>query len=274
MSLTLTCHADTSVPVEIEGLTPDWACDKSLAEIERFEIYHGNRRIPLAEMFTVAGDPGDRCFDFHGNLSGIHWIGAHLKNGTVRIHGSAGRHVGSAMSGGEIHVEGNTDGWAGAEMRGGRLNIQGNTGHLLGAAYRGSAKGMTGGTIIVSGNAGNEVGHTLRRGVIAVGGSVGDLAAFNMIAGTLLVFGSSGIRPAAGMRRGTVGLFGDQQPALLPTFRYSATFRPQFLRVMLRALQNRGLRFDETLVDAEFDMFHGDLVSVGRGEILKRHTVA
>ena len=35
MSLRLTYHAETSVPVEIEGLTPDWAFDKSLAEIER-----------------------------------------------------------------------------------------------------------------------------------------------------------------------------------------------------------------------------------------------
>ena len=47
MSIKLTYRGETSVPVEIEGLTPDWACDKSLAEIERFEIFHGNRKLPL-----------------------------------------------------------------------------------------------------------------------------------------------------------------------------------------------------------------------------------
>src|SRR5688572_16814723 len=75
MPLKLTYRAETPIPVEIEGLTPDWACDKSLAEIERFEIFHGNRKLPLAEMFVVAGDPADKRLDFEGNLSGVHWIG-------------------------------------------------------------------------------------------------------------------------------------------------------------------------------------------------------
>src|SRR6266404_3015333 len=59
MSLKLTYRGETPVPVEIEGLTPDWACDKSLAEIERFEIFHGNRKLPLAEMFSVSGEAAD-----------------------------------------------------------------------------------------------------------------------------------------------------------------------------------------------------------------------
>ena len=104
MAITLTYNAQTSVPVEIEGFTPDWACDKSVAEIERFEIFHGNRRISMAEMFTVTGDASDREINFEGNLSGVHWIGAHMTSGVVRIHGPAGRHIGSQMSGGEIIV--------------------------------------------------------------------------------------------------------------------------------------------------------------------------
>src|SRR5262245_60367479 len=105
MALTLTYRGETTVPVEIEGLTPDWACDKSLAEVERFEIHDGNRKIPLAEMFAVTGDPSDKRFDFEGNLAGVHWIGAHMKSGTVYVHGPAGRHVGSSMRGGAIRVE-------------------------------------------------------------------------------------------------------------------------------------------------------------------------
>src|SRR3954470_2909615 len=102
MTLKLSYHGETSVPVEIEGLTTDWACDKSLAEIERFEIFHGNRKIPLAEMFSVAGDAADRRFDYEGILSGVHWIGAHMRTGQIHIHGRAGRHIGSEMRGGEI----------------------------------------------------------------------------------------------------------------------------------------------------------------------------
>jgi formylmethanofuran dehydrogenase subunit C len=271
MPLRLSYRGTTSVPVEVEGLTPDWACDKSLAEIERFEIFHGNRKIPLAEMFSVTGDASDRQFDMEGDLSGVHWIGAHMQSGAIRIHGPAGRHVGSEMRGGEILVEGDAGGWVGAEMHGGLIHVNGSAGHLVGAAYRGSAKGMTGGTILVQGSAGNEIGLTMRRGLIAIGGDAGDMAGFNMIAGTVLIFGACGIRPGAGMRRGTIGLLGANPPPLLPSFRYASTFRPQFLALYLRRLRERGLAFDEALMDAPVDLYHGDFVALGKGEVLLRH---
>lgn len=271
MTLKLAYHGETPVPVEIEGLTPDWACDKSLAEIERLEIFHGNRKIPLAEMFRVSGDAADKQFEFEGNLSGVHWIGAHMTSGLIHVHGPAGRHVGSEMSGGEIFVHGDTRGWVGAEMHGGFIHVHGNAGHLAGAAYRGSAKGMTGGMLLIDGNAGNEIGLTMRRGLIAIGGSAGDMIGFNMIAGTVLVFGESGIRPGAGMRRGTIGLLGPNPPPLLPSFRYAATFQPQVMSLLLRDIRSRGLKIDEALLSSEFDVYQGDLVSVGKGEILFRH---
>ncbi len=273
MAITLTYNAQTKVPVEIEGFTPDWACDKSIAEIEGFEIFHGNCKVALAEMFRVSGDAGDKRMDFEGNLSGVHWIGAHMTSGVVRIHGPAGRHVGSQMRGGEIGVEGNAGGWVGAEMAKGLIHVKGNAGHLTGAAYRGSAKGMTGGTILVDGNAGNEIGLTMRRGLIAIGGTAGDTVGFNMIAGTIAVFGECGIRPGAGMRRGTLALFGPTPPPLLPSFRFATTYQPQAVKLMLRTLSRHGFRFDETLMDAEYDLYNGDLVSLGRGEILFRHGI-
>jgi formylmethanofuran dehydrogenase subunit C len=273
MSITLTYNAKTKVPVEIEGLTPDWAYNKSIDDIERFEIFHGNCKVPLAEMFSVTGDASDRVIYFEGDLSGVHWIGAHMASGTVRIHGPAGRHIGSQMRGGEIFVEGNAGGWVGAEMARGKIHIQGNAGHLIGAAYRGSAKGMTGGTILIDGNAGNEIGLTMRRGLIAIGGSAGDTVGFNMIAGTIVVLGECGIRPGAGMRRGTLALLGPNPPSLLPSFRFATTYQPQATKLMLRTLSNHHFRFDETLMDAEYDLYHGDLVSIGRGEILFRHGV-
>lgn len=270
MALKLVYRGETPVPVEVEGLTPDWACDKSTAEIERFEIFHGNQKTPLAEMFTVSGDASDKRFDLEGNLAGVHWIGAQMRSGAIHIHGPAGRHVGSEMHGGEIHVAGNADGWVGAEMHGGFIHVRGNAGHLVGAAYRGSAKGMTGGTILIDGDAGNEIGHTMRRGLVAVGGAAGDMIGFNMIAGTVLVLGESGIRPGAGMRRGTIGLFGPNPPELLPTFSYASTQQPQIVRVLLREVRARGLRVDDALVEAEFDLYHGDLVALGKGEIFMR----
>lgn len=271
MTLKLRYRGETAVPVEIEGMTPDWACDKSLAEIERFEIFHGNRKIPFGEMFRVSGDAGDKHFEFEGDLSGVHWIGAQMHSGRIDVHGPAGRHVGSEMIGGEIHVHGDARGWAGAEMHGGLIHVHGNAGHLLGAAYRGSARGMTGGTILVDGNAGNEIGLTMRRGLIAVAGSTGDVIGFNMIAGTILAFGECGIRPGAGMRRGMIGLLGPNPPLLLPSFRFTCTHKPQIMCMLLREVRAKGLQFDDSLLSAAFDFHCGDLVSVGRGEIVFRH---
>jgi formylmethanofuran dehydrogenase subunit C len=276
MALRLEYRGQTSVPVEVEGLTTDWACDKSLAEIEQFVIFHGNRKVPLAEMFTVSGDASDKRFDLEGNLAGVHWIGAGMASGAIHIHSPAGRHIGSEMHGGEIHVEGNADGWVGAEMHGGLIHVRGSAGHLVGAAYRGSRKGMTGGTILVEGNAGNEIGHTMRRGMIAIGGAAGDMLAFNMLAGTVLVFGECGIRPGAGMRRGTLGLFGPNPPPLLPTFRFGSTYQPLIMRMVLRGLRSRGFAIDASLdwaalEGAELDLYHGDLVALGKGEVFLRH---
>jgi formylmethanofuran dehydrogenase subunit C len=279
MAIKLTYRAETSVPVEVEGLTPDWACDKSLAEIERFEIFHGNRKLPLAEMFSVTGDAADKRFDFEGNLSGVHWIGAHMRSGRIYVHGPAGRHIGSELRGGEIHIEGDAGGWVGCEMRAGLIHVRGNAGHLVGAAYRGSAKGMTGGTVLVDGNAGNEIGLSMQKGTIAIGGNAGDMIGFNMTDGTILVVGDAGIRAGAGMRGGTIAMLGPTPSPVLPSFRFDRTCsagtghenpadrgqRP--LNVMLRELQGKGLRLDESKLPELVDVYVGDLVADGSGEI-------
>jgi formylmethanofuran dehydrogenase subunit C len=271
MPIKLTYHLETSVPVEVEGLTPDWACDKSLAEIERFEIFHGNRKLALAEIFAVVGDASDKRFDFEGNLWGVHWIGAQMRSGQIYVHGPAGRHVGSEMRGGEIRVEGNAGGWAGCEMRGGLIHVQGNAGHLVGAAYRGSAKGMTGGTILVDGDAGNEIGLSMQQGVIAIGGAAGDMLGFNMADGTLFILGDCGIRAGAGMHGGTIAMFGPTPPPVLPSFRFDRTAQPEKLALLLHDLREKGLQADETLQPAEVDIYVGDLVAEGTGELYVRH---
>lgn len=267
MPIKFVYRAETPVPVEIEGLTPDWACEKSLPEIERFAIFHGNRKLPLAEMFSVSGDASDKQFEFEGNLSGVHWIGAQMRSGQIRIHGPAGRHLGSEMRGGEIHVAGDAGGWVGCEMRGGLIHVRGSAGHLVGAAYRGSAQGMRGGTILVEGDAGNEVGLSMQQGTIAIVGAAGDMLGFNMAGGTVLVLGDCGIRVGAGMRGGAIGLFGAVRPPLLPTFCFERKEQPGRLVEIIQVLHEAGLTATGTALPGEVDVHVGDLVAAGSGEI-------
>jgi formylmethanofuran dehydrogenase subunit C len=268
MPLRLVYQGQTSVPVEVEGLVPQAIRELPLGEIERFQIFHGNEKRPLADFFAVSGSAADGRMEFEGNLAGVHWIGAGMSEGSIHVAGDAGRHVGSEMTGGEIHVSGSAGDWVGGEMKGGLIHVRGRAGHLIGAAYRGSARGMTGGTILIGGEVGNEIGHTMRRGLLAVGGGCGDFVGLNMIAGTILVFGECGIRPAAGMRRGTVGLFGSPAPKQLPTFRAGSCDKPLVLQLLFRELRRLDFPFDDTLLDADYRMYHGDMVAVGRGELL------
>lgn len=270
MPLKLRYTAETNVPVEVEGLTPDFARDKSVSELERFEILHGNRKTPLAEMFKVTGDASDGRLNFEGNLAGVHWIGAKMTNGHIHIDGPAGRHVGSEMSGGHIHTHGDVGDHAGAEMRGGHLHIGGSAGNRVGAAYPGSRRGMTGGSLLIAGNAGDEIGHLMRRGLIAIGGTSGDHVGFNMLAGSIVLFGRTGVRPGAGMKRGTIALLGDANPTLLPTFRRACRLQPMAFRVVLRSLRNHHFEIPDELLAAQFDLYNGDFLSGGRGEILVR----
>lgn len=272
MVLTLRYRAETSIPVEVEGVTPDRIGGQSIADIERLELFHGNRKVPLAEFFSVEGSAADGEIRWEGDLQGVHWIGAKMTSGRMRVVGNAGRHLGSEMAGGEIHVEGNVGDWVGGEMRGGLIHVRGRAGHLVGAAYRGSARGMTGGTILIHGQAGNELGHTMRRGFIAIGGDAGDLAGFNMLAGSILIFGKAGIRHGAGMRRGTLGFFGEEAPPLLPSFRHACRYRPDMLALLFRYLRQQDFPFSAELLNSDVDLYHGDLIEGGRGEILIRAT--
>jgi formylmethanofuran dehydrogenase subunit C len=273
MSLTLKYRADSSVPVEIEGVVPDRLREQSLAQIERLTIQHGNRKVALAELFAVSGDPSDERVDLEGDLAGVHFIGYAMKSGALHVHGNAGRHVGGEMSGGRIKVDGNAGDFAGCEMHGGVIDIAGDAGHRIGAAYPGSKKGMTDGTILIGGNLGSEAGASMRRGTLVVRGSCGDGIGFNMIAGSILVFRSCGTRPGAGMRRGTIGLFGDAAVNLLPTFRPAGRFRPLFLQLLFRELARLGFEVDLGLIAGDLCLAHGDLVALGKGEVWMRTNV-
>ena len=272
MALTITKKADFSIPVEVDSIRMENVVTQSLDEIKATPIQYGKLTPSLGEFFDVSGSAADdKQIVWHGDCSRVKLIGCKLAEGSIRIEGDAGMHLGAEMTGGEITVTGNTGDWLGAEMHGGRITVDGNTGHLVGAVYRGGHRGMTGGEILIHGNAGNELGHSMRRGLIAVGGRSGDIPGVNLIAGSILLFGESGIRPGAGMKRGSIVYFdGANAPAALPTFRKAGRFQPTFLRFYLLELKARGFNVADELIDAEYDRYCGDFLELGKGEVLVR----
>ncbi|MEX0611961.1 MAG: hypothetical protein WD229_07560, partial [Pirellulales bacterium] len=73
------------------------------------------------------------------------------------------------------------------------------------------------------------------------------------------------------MRGGTVGMLGTTPPPVLPSFRFDRTTQPDKLATVLRELRDKGLRMDESLLPAEVDIYVGDLIEEGTGEIYLRH---
>ena len=268
MPLTLEIKQQPEVPLEVEGILPTSVQQLSVDEVKQQKVFHGNNEIELGEFFDVSGSAADNELHFVGDLSRVHWIGAKLASGAVRVEGDCGRHLGSEMSGGEIHVTGDAGDWVGGEMHGGLIHVRGRAGHLIGAAYRGSAKGMTNGTILIGGKVGNEVGHTMRRGLIVVGGDAGDLIGFNMLAGSVIVHGESGIRHGAGMKRGTLAFVGDHRPSLLGSFRHACRLQPQFFQLVRKIVDRHGYASPDGFLEGDYDLYHGDFIEGGRGEVL------
>ena len=265
--LLLQYHSTTTIPVEAECITPDALAGKSAEEIRALPVQHGNRQMPLGEFFQVSGSAEDGEITVEGDCSRVKWIGAGMTRGKIAIRGPIGMHVGAEMRGGDIEVFGDAGDWVGAEMRGGKIHVHGNAGHLVGAAYRGSRKGMRGGTILIDGNAGNEIGGTMRRGLIAIGGACGDFPGISMIAGSIFLFGTPGIRLGAGMKRGTIAVF-TNMPPLLPSFRLACDYSPTFLQLYLRQLRSWGFAVPEMASNVLFRRYIGDLVALGKGEVL------
>lgn len=275
MPLTISLQTASAIPLEVDTVVLEAVRAQSADDVRRTLIQRGNQQVPLGEFFNVDGSAAeDNTLVWQGDCSKVKLIGNKLAGGTVRVEGNAGMHLGAEMTGGEVIVDGNVADWAGAEMHGGRIHVRGNAGHLVGGVYRGGHKGMTNGEILIDGNAGNEVGHGMRRGLIAIAGDVGDFAGVGLIAGTILVGGSGGIRHGAGMKRGTVAFLGAESGFdPLPTFRSAGPFQPTYLRILLRELRTKGFSVPEGATDAVYERWCGDLVELGKGELLVRQAV-
>lgn len=264
--LHLQCRYTGTIPLEAETISPDQLVGKSLAEMEKLPVQHGNRQGCLADYFSIRGDASDGAIAVEGDCQRVKLIGANMTLGRILVDGPVGMHVGAEMRGGELEVRGSAGDWAGAEMRGGVLRVRGDVGHLAGAGYRGSRYGMRGGVLLIDGAAGNEVGAVMRRGFIAVGGTVGDFLGVSMIAGTVVARGPIGQRPGAGMKRGSLILL-SENPALLPTFRESGMVRPLILSLCFAYLRDLGWEAPRDMESKVWRRHWGDLVSLGKGEV-------
>jgi len=237
--------------------------------VRHADLRVGTRALLLAEH--EADHPGEVGLqsdelEIRGETGKVKWIGRGMTRGRITIRGDAGMHLGAYMKGGSIEVSGNVSDWLGAEMSGGRIRVRGNAGGQVGAAYRGSVSGMTGGTILIEGTAGLEVGMRMRRGIIAVGGQARDFVGLEMKGGTILLRSGAELRTGAWISRGTIVSL--KPIRLLPTFSYSCTYNPSFLRLYARHLSSLGFSIPYEERDGAYQRYTGDAAVPGRGEIL------
>lgn len=265
-AVSLRLRESSSIPIEADCISPDEFVGRGQAEIEALPVFYGRHRRTLGDLFKVKGDHSDTIV-VEGDLRHVKKIGQKMTRGHVTVRGDVGLHLGAYMRGGAITVEGDAGDWAGAHMQGGCIWIKGNAGHLLGAAYRGEKLGVNRGVIVVEGDAGREIGAQMRRGLIVVMGDAEEFAGANMIAGSIFVFGRLGARAGAGMKRGVIVAFGEYGEPL-PTFRYACRFQPVFLRTYLLRLRAWGLPVSDDYVEGFYRRYHGDITSLGKGEIL------
>ncbi|MEM2876435.1 MAG: formylmethanofuran dehydrogenase subunit C [Candidatus Bathyarchaeia archaeon] len=256
MGILITPKFRFKVPIEASCITPDNFSNLSLNEILSLEVFEGNRKRKIEELFEVKTEtyvsPDGFTIRMVGDFSKVKCIGAGMSMGKIAITGVVGMRLGEGMKGGSIEVRGNAGSWVGTMMSGGKIEVFGDTGDYTGASYWGSVKGMSGGEIIIYGNASNETGCYMRDGLIKVYGSVGQFTGVHMRGGTVLVHGDSNGRDGAEMVDGKIVVMGRVQ-SVLPSFRVE--------RIASR------VKVGKESVEGPFYVFTGDLTEEGNGKL-------
>jgi formylmethanofuran dehydrogenase subunit C len=248
-----------SFPIIADCLNPDTFNGKTPEEIEKLEIWEGNKRRNISELFkiqenTVEDQPDVKTvIVIEGDVSKVRRIGAGMSDGEIIIHGDVGMHLGEEMKGGKITVHGNIDSWAGAMMKDGTIEIHGNVGNYLGAPYRGCSKGMHGGKIIVHGNVGTEAGAHMKNGIIKIYGSAGQFVGFRMRDGTIYVQKDAEPRAGACMTSGKI-VVGGFLESVLPSF-------------TIDNIKGKVKIEENEVAEGPFYLFLGDRVEHGDGKL-------
>jgi len=218
---------DPEFPLEADVISPDQFAGKTLADIKKLIVFHGNEEKSLGDFFDVSGKSGeitDLKIAVEGNLSNVKRIGEKMSAGEIVVNGDVGMHVGNQMTGGKILVNGNADDWAGAMLKGGELEITGDAGHYVGAAYRGFWKGMQNGTIKVHGKIGDEAltwvngSKPAKRFPTLICGSAGSFLGIHGHGGTIIVEGNCNRCIGADQVRGTIVVKG-KISRILPSYK-------------------------------------------------------
>jgi formylmethanofuran dehydrogenase subunit C len=242
------------LPVVAKCINPDVFQGKTLKEIGQLELWEGNKKRKLGELFKVEeGSSTETVIIINGDVSKVRRIGAGMTSGEIIVKGDVGMHLGEGMKGGKITVYGNSGGWAGSMMTGGTIEIHGNAGDYLGAPYRGIPEGMKGGKIIVYGNVGNEAGAYMRKGLIKIYGNAGQFVGLRMHDGLIYVQKNCEGRAGACMKDGTIAIGGFME-SVLPSF----TFEGVKKRVKIE---------EGDVVEVSFYLFLGDLTENGTGKL-------
>ena len=272
----------SKIPISVGGILPETSGSEP-EDLKRRSIWVGNRQVELGQLFeisdvdTIDSDNGvfHQTHIWQGDLSKVHEIGLGLREGTIQIKGNAGRHVGARMTGGAIEVSGSVSDFLGAEMSGGQIQVSGDSGDWTGAVYPGTKTGVNGGVILIAGNAGAASGFAMRRGSLVIGGAAGPQVGWNMRAGTILV--GSGIEGSfgCGMIRGTIMTVAKApkivQQSLGPTFQMGSRLSFPMTSLFQQWLANAGDRLasvNRLLRHETYQIFHGDCLRGGRGEVL------
>jgi len=218
---TLTPKDIGNVPVSGDLISPDTFFDKDAAAIKGLQLWQGNRRVKLGELFDVdvkgdAKSPGDMKIVITDSVPRIKSIGQDMTGGEIVIKGDVDMHCGAQMKGGKITVDGDADSWLGREMRGGEIIVKGNAANYVGSAYRGEKRGMRDGTITVNGDVRDYCGERISGGKIEVMGKAGILAGLSQQGGEIHIHGFATI-PGGDMTKGTLVIGGSEE--LLPTFK-------------------------------------------------------
>lgn len=261
---------DITVGLDLRGVLPSRLLPMSIDEAARVTVWQGNHQVELGELFVIENcDRRPDTLRLIGDLSKADNIGAGLEASSLFVQGPVGNHAGQEMCGGSLFIHGHVGNNLAEGMKRGFIKVLGNVGDRVGCPLPGENRGMAGGSIFVLGSAGNEVGHRMRRGTIAVVNDCGDFLGYEMLAGTIIVGGTAGHSVGLSMRRGTIVLGQSKPGSLLAGFTHTCCFRPAMMPMLAKEFEQLEVPEAARLIrDSSYDLFHGDLAQMGRGEIL------
>ena len=141
-TITITPLKTFKITVEAEDISPNKLAPLTLCQISSLEIWQGNRKKLLSDLFKVEGEdrpekPEETTIILKGDFSRVKRVGEGMTAGKIEAIESLGMHAGNKMSGGQLCIKGNADDWLGREMRGGIIRVSGNAGNYVGSGYRG-----------------------------------------------------------------------------------------------------------------------------------------